>query len=132
MASLSKIMEDYKERLIDVARGGTEDLTEAVILGYTPVLTSSLRESWTPNKGEPIANNVTLSSPRTNESFPAAQDVIYSINAGDIFSLANGKDYARRIEHDQWSGKAPNGMLWVNVVGWNNFVQHRASIARAS
>ena len=131
MASLSKIMVDYKERLIDVARGGTEDLTEAVVLTYSPVLTSTFQESWTGNLGEPIANNVKMTAPTTNRSFPAAKAIIYSMNAGDFFSLGNGQPYGPALEHG-YSGKAPNGFLWINVVSWNNFVQRRASIARAS
>ncbi|MEO7031341.1 MAG: hypothetical protein ABI351_14205 [Herbaspirillum sp.] len=43
--------------------------------------------------------------------------------AGNIFFLTNNLPYAQKLE-DGWSGQAPNGMVMLTVIKWNNIVEN--------
>jgi hypothetical protein len=56
-----------------------------------------------------------VSSARILASLPA-------VAAGKVFYLTNNLPYAQRLE-EGWSGQAPNGMVMITVVKWNNIVE---------
>ncbi len=128
MTNLATLVTKYSDDLESMMRLSCSVIT-AKVLTRTPILSGSLRASWTPNKGKPIANNVTINEgdpiPARNKAAP----VINSLRAGDTYSLANGKPYVRRIEYEGWSKyKEPAGMLRVSVAEWDGIVA--ASVAR--
>jgi hypothetical protein len=50
--------------------------------------------------------------------------------AGNVFFLTNNLPYAQRLE-DGYSGQAPNGMVMLTVVRWNNIVENAVNGVRA-
>ena len=124
--TLSNLVAKYKDRLENMQRLSAAALSAKVIT-RTPVLTGSLRASWTPNNGSPIANNVNIGG--GGNSRAAVTAVVNSLKAGDTYSLANGQPYARRIEYEGWSAKAPGGMVRVSVAEWQSVVNE--AVARS-
>lgn len=123
MAQLSDLIAGYKRDLERVHQRSSQAMTELVVYA-TPIDTHSAINSWTPNKGGPIAKNVTIDSgsPPNRGKFLA---VTQSLKVGDIYSLANGKEYIRALEHG-YSNQAPAGMLHVNVARWPQVVREAA------
>lgn len=118
MAKLSELTLRYKQRLSHVQQNSCAELSNRV-LARTPVDSGSLRASWTPNKGEPVAINVDTTTGGTRHDITS---VIHSLKLGDTYSLANGQPYARRIEYEGYSPQAPAGMLRVSVAEWSQIV----------
>lgn len=123
MAKLSDLIRGYKQDFERVHQRSCQAMTELVVYA-TPIDTHSAINSWTPNKGGPVANNVTIDSgsPPSRGKFLA---VTASLKIGGMYSLANGKDYIRALEHG-YSGQAPAGMLHVNVARWPQVVREAA------
>ena len=93
------------------------------VIMRSPVMFGSLRASWNPNNGEPVASNVDI---RGGDPMPQRNklaSVINTLAVGDRFSLANGQPYARKIEYEGHSMQAPNGMLRVSVAEWPDIVK---------
>lgn len=126
MKSFSNIT---KKRLNTVVRMSAFDLFSAVVYS-TPVDTGQLRNNWFASIGAPSAEQTTEVSP--DGSVPVARikavltgkDVV-----GDIW-LANNSAYAHRIEYDNWSAKAPAGMVRINVIRWAQIVEANAKAAK--
>lgn len=125
MARLSDLIAGYKRKLARTQQRSCQELTELVVYA-TPVDTYSAINSWTPNSGHPVANNATYErgqvGPPPKGKFLA---VTASLKVGELYSLANGKEYIRPLEHG-YSGQAPAGMLHVNVARWPQIVREAA------
>ncbi len=117
MAKLGDILNGYKKSMESGLQRSAQAMTEPVVYD-TPVDTFSAMNSWEPNKGAPVGNNATYergqAGPPNRSKFLA---VTSSLKIGDIYSLANGKDYIRPLEHG-YSNQAPAGMMHRNIARW--------------
>lgn len=86
------------------------------IIMDTPVLSGRLRNNWFPsvNKGTEETTEQT-----SNESLNRVNAVKFKL--GDTLYLTNNLPYAKRIEFDGWSAKAPSGMVRKNILRWSKY-----------
>lgn len=95
---------------IEVSQGTVQD---------TPVLDGYLRANWRCSVNAPADGIVATSDPSGTATVAAIQQFVPQIG-GNVVFFTNNSPYARRIEYEGWSKKAPQGMLNRNV---NNFVE---------
>ena len=97
------------------------------IIYDTPVDTGRLRNNWIPsiNKSETSYSMLgTDTSKRMSKERPTLQETISKVNTlqlGDTFYFTNNLPYAKRIEFDGWSAKAPSGMVRKNLLKWSKY-----------
>lgn len=127
MASISDFTRLYQQRLTSVVRKSCAEISTRIV-ARTPVDSGSLRASWTPNNGEPIAENVDIAQGGSRHDIAS---VVNNIEAGDTFSLANGQPYARRIEYEGHSPQAPAGMVRITAAEWPQIVREAVNASRS-
>ena len=97
------------------------------IIYDTPVDTGRLRNNWIPsiNKSETSYSKLgSDTSKRRSKERPTLQETITKVNTlqlGDTFYFTNNLPYAKRIEFDGWSAKAPSGMVRKNLLKWSKY-----------
>ena len=97
------------------------------IIYDTPVDTGRLRNNWIPsiNKSETSYSKLgSDTSKRRSRERPTLQETITKVNTlqlGDTFYFTNNLPYAKRIEFDGWSAKAPSGMVRKNLLKWSKY-----------
>lgn len=86
------------------------------IIMDTPVLSGRLKNNWFPsvNQGTNETTNET-----SNEALNRVNSVQFKL--GDTLYLTNNLPYAKRIEFDGWSAKAPAGMVRKNILRWSKY-----------
>lgn len=96
------------------------------IIYDTPVDTGRLRNNWIPsiNQGSNLSMLGLDTSRRRSRERPTLQETISKVNTlqlGDTFYFTNNLPYAKRIEFDNWSAKAPAGMVRKNLMKWERY-----------
>ena len=86
------------------------------IIMDTPVLSGRLRNNWmvSVNQGSNQTTNET-----SNQAIGRVSAVKFKL--GDTLYLTNNLPYAKRIEFDNWSAKAPAGMVRKNIIRWERY-----------
>ena len=86
------------------------------IIMDTPVLSGRLRNNWmvSVNQGSNQTTNET-----SNQAIGRVSAVKFKL--GDTLYLTNNLPYAKRIEFDGWSAKAPAGMCRKNLLKWSKY-----------
>ena len=86
------------------------------IIMDTPVLSGRLRNNWFPsvNSGSNAKTDET-----SNQAIGRVSAVKFKL--GDTLYLTNNLPYAKRIEFDNWSAKAPAGMCRKNIIRWEKY-----------
>lgn len=87
------------------------DLSMAIIKD-TPVDKGTLRGNWYASIGSPSSSKD--DDRRANEAIADTQSTAQKAS-GTVFYLTNNLAYAHRIEYENWSKKAPTGMVRRNV-----------------
>ena len=89
------------------------------IIMDTPVLSGRLRNNWFPSVNEGTDKTTNY----TGEKGVAATNRVSAIKfkLGDTLYLTNNLPYAKRIEFDGWSAKAPQGMVRRNLIRWERY-----------
>ena len=89
------------------------------IIMDTPVLSGRLRNNWFPSVNEGTDKTTNY----TGEKGVAATNRVSAIKfkLGDTLYLTNNLPYAKRIEFDGWSAKAPSGMVRKNLLKWSKY-----------
>lgn len=127
--SFSRDLQRFRERTMEkystVKRLSAFDLFSAIVL-ETPVDKGVLRNNWFAS----IGTGSTETTDTGDKSGASTVQKIRSILEGtdlvkDVF-LTNNLPYAVPIEFDGISGKAPEGMVRVNVLRWNQIVRANA------
>lgn len=121
MAQLSALIRRYKADTLSAYRLSCATLS-AKNASRVPVDQGSLRASWTPNNGEPIARNVDIGEDPSAARVNDVAKVVNTLQLGDTYSLANGQPYARRIEYEGHSAQAPSGTMRVTAAEWDQIV----------
>jgi hypothetical protein len=116
---LDKLAEKYKANLETVTRKATFDLFSSVVR-KSPVDTGRFRANWNVSQGSPDeSTSEATSETRANLQLRKA----LTFKAGDVVWLCNALPYARRLEYDGWSGQAPQGMVRISVLEFNDFLR---------
>ena len=86
------------------------------IIMDTPVLSGRLRNNWmvSVNQGTNETTDET-----SNQAIGRVSSVKFKL--GDTLYLTNNLPYAKRIEFDNWSAKAPAGMCRKNIIRWEKY-----------
>ena len=86
------------------------------IIMDTPVLSGRLRNNWmvSVNQGSNQTTNET-----SNQAIGRVNAIKFKL--GDTLYLTNNLPYAKRIEFDNWSAKAPAGMVRKNIIRWEKY-----------
>jgi hypothetical protein len=86
------------------------------IIMDTPVLSGRLRNNWmvSVNQGTNETTDET-----SNQALGRVSSVKFKL--GDTLYLTNNLPYAKRIEFDSWSAKAPSGMCRKNIIRWERY-----------
>lgn len=89
------------------------------IIMDTPVLSGRLRNNWFPS----VNQGTDKTTKYTGEKGSAAISRVSAIRfkLGDTLYLTNNLPYAKRIEFDNWSAKAPAGMVRKNIIRWEKY-----------
>lgn len=130
--SFSTDLEEFKQRVLEqykqVYRMSVFDLFSSIIV-ETPVDKGVLRNNWFAEIGSPNFSKVLDETTTEAEVISRMQTKVNGIQISDTTFFTNNMPYAERIEFDGWSGKAPQGMVRVNVARWDAIVD---SYVRAS
>ena len=116
--SLHALAEKAKADLETVARKATFELFRAVVL-RSPVDTGRFRANWNASYG--AADYATSASTDRGRGVQQAIRAL-TMPVGGIVYLSNGLPYASRLEYG-WSKQAPNGMVRLSVLEFNDFVR---------
>lgn len=116
-----KFQQKTLDRFVKVKQAAALGLFSAVVM-ETPVLKGVLRNNW-------FAEMNTIPNSLTEEADISGNGVIArlrgnleQVNLLNSVYFVNNLPYARPIEFDGYSGKAPEGMLRVNVARWQEIV----------
>jgi len=114
-----------KQQLTDVCRKSIFDLCSSVVYS-TPVATGQLRNNWFPSLTVPSMEQNNDTSPSGAEAIGRLQTGLADFQPGVDFWYSNNKPYAPRIEYEGYSAKAPEGMVRINVLRWQQIVENNA------
>lgn len=95
------------------------------IINRTPVLTGALSANWNTTLGNPDYN---FDKEVTSNSHALAQlrQVEQQFKINDTVYITNGADYSEIIEYGNYSNKAPNGMVRVSLLNFQNILDRKA------
>lgn len=121
LSKFSNLVEDKMELV--VKKSFIELSTD--IIKDTPVLSGRLRNSWFVGVDE-FADGVSDSEDKSDK---VIADVIRDTNEykiGKMLTLTNNMSYAKRIEFEGWSKKSPKGMVRLNLLRWNRYLEKQS------
>lgn len=96
------------------------DLSNSIIMD-TSVLSGRARGNWQPDINS-IQNDVLEVEDKSgNATVAKVASQTNNLKLGQYFTLTNNLPYILRLEYG-WSKKSPNGMLGINVMRFQNFV----------
>ena len=96
------------------------DLSNSIIMD-TPVDKGTARGNWQPDINS-IQNDVLeIEDKSGNVTVAKVASQTNNLKLGQFFTLTNNLPYILRLEYG-WSKKSPNGMLGINVMRFQNFV----------
>jgi len=114
-ADLGKFRSKTTDRLDRTRRAVVIKLFSAVILD-TPVLSGRLRGNWQTGVKSPVLGTVGRLDKSGSDAIAEVQKQTAASGPDDAMYLTNNLPYARRIEYEGWSKKAPDGMVRRNVI----------------
>ena len=127
-SDLSRFSVKTLNNISEVYRASLFDIFTAILLG-TPVDKGILRNSWFIGIDVPyFEDGGRIGDGRGALALAELQE---RIGDADIFSTVfytNPMPYGPRIEFDGYSGKAPEGMVRVNVLRWQAIVDRNARL----
>ena len=110
------------ERFVNVKRGSIIDLSTSIVI-ETPVDKGYLINNWMPSVDSPkYQPKIKDPSPQGADSIKRLSSTAKQVNFKNVFYLTNSMPYAYPIEYFSHSGKAPRGMVRVNLARWDNIV----------
>ena len=96
------------------------DLSNSIIMD-TSVLSGRARGNWQPDINS-IQNDVLEVEDKSgNATVAKVANQTNNLKLGQFFTLTNNLPYILRLEYG-WSKKSPQGMLGINVMRFQNFV----------
>lgn len=125
---IRKYAEQQKRRIDDIIAESIVNLSAAVIV-QTPVDTGHLANNWQPTKDAPASGVVNAPTQTPAQGMvDAAQmaevEKTVAASVGGVYYLTNNLPYARRVEFEGWSLKAPQGMLRISIENYGNYLDN--------
>ena len=96
------------------------------VIKDTPVLQGRLRANWQLGINKFIDTNLIDKDKSGRKTISNMNSDINAFKLGDTITLSNNLDYAKRIEFEGYSKKAPAGMVRINVVRWQTHLDEQA------
>ena len=97
------------------------DLSNSIIMD-TAVLSGAARGNWQPDINS-IQNNVLeIEDKSGNATVAKVASKTNNLRLGQYFTLTNNLPYILRLEYGWSRTKSPNGMVGINVMRFQNFV----------
>ena len=126
---LSKAIEKAKGQTEAVIKKAAFSVFQSVIQ-KSPVDTGRFRANWNISVGNPDLSTSEATDKTGSASIGKVASGIaqYKLADGSIF-LTNNLPYAMRLE-DGYSGQAPNGMVRLSIVEFNNYLASQAKNVR--
>ena len=93
--------------------------------GYTG---GQFRANWNLSVGSIDFETVEDTDPTGQAAINRAQGKIESYRMGDNIYISNSLPYAYRLEYEGWSGQAPQGMVRVTVLEFEQYVRQQAAL----
>lgn len=122
---LSKFSNLTEEKLRIVAVKSFLGLDTDVI-NDSPVKEGRLRNNWFPAINK-FSDETTEEADKSGaKAIARAEREFNKFKLGDTMTLTNNLPYARRIEFEGWSKKAPAGMVRINVTRWQQHLDTQA------
>lgn len=121
-SDLRKIAARRNNDLDKIARSAVNLLSIRVIAD-SPVGKGIFINNWmsaTGNVNTTTTDDADLSG---SASYARLTATIDGLQAGETFYFSNSLPYARRLEYDGWSAKAPSGMVVKNLPAWRGIVE---------
>lgn len=123
-SDLSKFSDEAFDNVKQVRNGILLGLFAAIIKD-TPVRVGDLRGNW--QMSVDSMNDIIVSKGdnlyNTQTKLNAFRGNLQSIEMGNTIFFFNNLPYAYRIEYEQWSQKAANGMVRININRFEKFVK---------
>lgn len=123
-SDIRKFAEKAKRGYAEVATESLINLSASIII-KTPVDEATLVNSWQPSTDTPSDSTVEFSS-ATVQMSEIEDKVGLSIGAG-FYYLVNNQPYAKRIEFEGHSDKAPAGMVRISIENYQKFIDNAIS-----
>ena len=122
LSKFAKLTENKMELVVKKAFIGLS----SDIIKDTPVAEGRLRANWQVgiNKFDESTTEDTDKSGSTTIARVEGDSNRFKL--GDMITLSNNLPYARRIEFEGWSKKAPAGMVRINVTRWQQHLDEQA------
>lgn len=115
---IRRFAEKQKRNLETVRVESLVNLSSSVII-KTPVDKGILANSWIGSVGGP---SQAVATDGDNSGQAAQVEESVKESAGGLFYLVNNQPYARRIEYEGYSEKAPAGMLRISIENYQLYL----------
>lgn len=125
-SDLRKISTERKSDMEKIVRASSFQLGANVIV-MSPVDEGRFRNNWNSS-----INSIDDSTDRGLQesgtgSIGQLESKVSSVDIGATFNFSNSLPYANRIEYDGHSKQAPDGVVRVAILQWDNIVKHEVS-----
>lgn len=110
-SDIRKYAEAKKISMFEAATVALVNTSSKVVI-KTPVLTGVLANSWTPTKD--IPEDAIIVSPGREAQLNSIEKTV-AASIGAVYYLVNNQPYAKRVEFEGHSSKAPGGMLRIAI-----------------
>lgn len=124
-SDLRAFAEQTKEDIDTVLRAATLEISTSIVLA-TPVDSGRARNNWIAKLGTP-ARHTRLTGDVTGQKTINQITTTVSEFGGNVYYLTNNLPYIRRLEYDAWSTQAPDGMVRVSVLEYEQALKRAIS-----
>lgn len=111
-----------QNEFVEVKKRAAFGLFSAIVMD-TPVDKGVLRNNWQMQFNSSADNTLTEGDMSGSGVLSRLKVNLEGADPINSIYFTNNLSYARPIEYDGWSGKAPEGMLRVNLARWSQIVK---------
>lgn len=122
---LSKFVDLTEDKMEVVVKKSFIGLS-ADIIKDTPVDQGRLRGNWFPDVNKFSSETTEAADPSGAKTIAKVAAETNKFRLGDTLTLTNNMPYAERIEFEGWSKKAPQGMVRINILRWQTYLDKEA------
>lgn len=120
--AFQNINDKTEQQLNRIIKKSVFDLTSAIIQD-TPVDTGRLRANWLVSFNTPIDAELKLEDKEGSATIAKAKALIGGSKVPLVYWINNNLPYANHIEYGGSKLKAPQGMVRINILRFNQYLQ---------
>lgn len=128
-SQLNAIAAKVKRKQTEVFQASTIRLGQRII-NASPVDKGTFKNSWNTAIGAPEYDTTRPDSASGSDSLNELTQVMSSAQVGAVAYFTNPQPYGPRIEYDGWSDQAPNGVVRINAMSWDDIVKEEVAKRR--